>query len=140
MSIFPLPVFETDADPHHRSVMTEEEREASLAPPKSIVVKFGCMGAVAEFSYDGDVRPLCGAVFVARTHRGTELVQMLTTTCESAGCGKSLPSQEMLAFIEESGGKDFPYHTNGQILRLATIEDLNKQSAIDSDKTRYLGT
>lgn len=140
MSIFPLPVFETDADPHHRSIMTEEERYASVAPPESIVVKLGYMGAVAEFSYDGDLRPGCGTRFVARTHRGTELVEMLTTTCENAGCGKSLQRKEMLAFIEDSGGKDFPFHTNGQILRTATLEDLNKQSAIDSDKTRYLGT
>jgi cell fate regulator YaaT (PSP1 superfamily) len=139
MSVFPLPVFETDADPHHRSVMTEEERYASLAPPESIVVKLGYMGAVAEFPYEGEVKPGCGTRFVARTHRGTELVEMLTTTCENAGCGKSVPRQEMLAFIEDSGGKDFPFHTNGQILRVATLEDLNKQAAIDSDKSRYLG-
>jgi cell fate regulator YaaT (PSP1 superfamily) len=138
MSIYPLPVFETDANPHHRLAMTEEERYAAATPPKSIVVKLGYMGMIAELPYDGDAKPGCGTKFVARTHRGTELVEMLTTTCLNAGCSKSIPRQDMLFFIDESGGKDFPFHTNGQILRVATIEDLNRQSAIESEKSRYL--
>ena len=43
----------------------------------------------------------------------------------------------MLEYIENSGGNDFPFYTNGKILRVATIEDLNKQSAINSDKRDY---
>lgn len=138
MSIFPLPVFETEADPRHRSAMSDEEIYARLEPPKTIVVKFGAMKLVGEFSYDGDAKPGCGSKLVARTIRGTELVEMLTTTCSNSGCGKSISRQEMLEYIENSGGRDFPFHTKGRILRVATIEDLNKQSAITSQKTDFL--
>lgn len=134
MSIFTLPVFETEADPRHRSAMSDEEIYARLEPPKTIVVKFGAMKLVGEFSYDGNAKPGCGSKLVARTIRGTEVVEMLTTTCSNSGCGKSISRQEMLEYIENSGGRDFPFHTKGRILRVATIEDLNKQSSLTAVK------
>lgn len=132
MTIFPLPVFETDADPRHRDAMSDEEIYARLEPPKTIVIKFGAMKLVGEFPYDGSAKPGCGSKLVARTYRGTELVEMLTTTCSNSGCGKSVTRKEMLDYIENSGGKDYPFQKNGRILRVATIEDLNKQSQLEA--------
>ncbi len=140
MSIFPLPVFEADADPHHRDGMTDDEIYGRLAPPRTIVVKIGAMRTIAEFSYDGDAKPGCGSKLTARTQRGTELVEMLTTTCENAGCSKSVTRQELLEYIDNSGGREFPFHTDGRILHVATIEELNKQAALDSNKTHYIKT
>ena len=140
MSIHPLPVFETDADPRHRSSLTDEEIYNRLEPPKSIVVRFGAMKLVAEYEYDGDAKPGCGTKLVARTHRGTELVEMLTTTCENAGCSKSVTRNEVLEYIDNSGGKDFPFQTEGKIIRVATIEDLNRNSEINSNKTQFIKT
>jgi cell fate regulator YaaT (PSP1 superfamily) len=140
MSIVPLPVFEADADPHHRVVLTDDEVYARLQPPKTIVVQFGVMKLVGEFAYDGDARPGCGTKLVARTYRGTEMTQMLTTTCENAGCGKSISRKELLSYVANSGGRDFPFHAKGRILRVATVEDLNKQSALDSDRPNYVKT
>ena len=137
MPITPLPVFEADADARHRTAMSDEEIYAQLKPPKTIVVRFGSMKLVGEYPYEGEAKPGCGSKLVARTHRGTEIVEMLTTTCENAGCSKSVTRQEMLEYIENSGGNEFPFYTNGKILRIATIEDLNKQSAINSDKGDY---
>jgi len=134
MSIMPLPVFEADADPRHRSAMTDEEIYARLEPPKTIVVRFGRMKLVGEFPYDGDAKPGCGSKLVSRTHRGTEITEMLTSTCPNSGCSKSVSRQEMLAYIENSGGKDFPFHTDGRILRVATIDDLNRQSELQGQK------
>jgi cell fate regulator YaaT (PSP1 superfamily) len=134
MSIFPLPVFEADADPRHREALSDQEILERLEPPRAIVVRFGSMKLVGEYPYDGDARPGCGSKLVARTHRGTELVEMLTTTCENAGCSKSVSRQEMLEYIANSGGSDFPFHEKGRILRVATIEDLNRQSALDAGK------
>ena len=136
--IHPLPVFEADADPKNRDAMTDAEIYASLETPKSLVVKFGMMKLVAEYPYDGDVKPGCGSKLVARTHRGTELVEMLTTTCENAGCGKSITRQEMLDYIENSGGKDYPFYTDGKVLRVATIEDLNHMSAMNSARSKAI--
>ena len=129
MSIFPLPQFEADADPADRE-MTDEERYARLEPPSTIVVRVGFMGRVAEYPYKGEAKPGCGSKLVAKTHRGIELVEMLTTTCPNAGCGKSVTRSEMLDYIKASGGKDYPFRTDGRILRVATIEDMNEWSAI----------
>jgi cell fate regulator YaaT (PSP1 superfamily) len=140
MPILPLPVFEADADPRHREAMTDEELYERLEPPSTVVVRFGFLKLVAEYPYDGEVTPGCGTKLVARTHRGTEIVEMLTTTCENAGCSKAVTRQEMLDYIEDSGGKDFPFRTNGKILHVATVEELNKQSALDSNKKQYIKT
>jgi cell fate regulator YaaT (PSP1 superfamily) len=130
MSIFPLPVFEADADPAKRDAISDEERYAKLESPSTIVVRVGSMRRVAEYPYSGDAKPGCGSKMVARTHRGTELVEMLTTTCPNAGCGKAVTRTEMLDYIKASGGKDYPFRTDGRILRVATIEDLNQWSAL----------
>lgn len=130
MSIFPLPVFEADADPAKRDAISDEERYAQLESPSTIVVRVGSMRRVAEYPYSGDAKPGCGSKMVARTHRGTELVEMLTTTCPNSGCGKAVTRTEMLDYIKASGGKDYPFRTDGRILRVATIEDLNQWSAL----------
>jgi cell fate regulator YaaT (PSP1 superfamily) len=140
MSIVPLPVFEADADPHHRNPDGDAALYDALKPPDSIVVKFGRMGFIGEYRHDGDAKPGCGSKLVARTHRGTELVEMLTTTCSNAGCAKSITRQEMLDYIEQSGGRDFPFYEKGKILRVATIDDLNKWSAVKSNHPQYVST
>jgi cell fate regulator YaaT (PSP1 superfamily) len=130
VSILPLPIFERDADPAFRDALTDAEQYARLRPPTSIVVRFGSLKMVGEYPYDGDAKPGCGSRLVARTHRGTELAEMLTTTCPNSGCGKSVSRRDMLEYIGNSGGKDYPFHTNGRILRVATVEDLNRWSAL----------
>lgn len=132
MPITPLPVFEADANPHHRTALSDQEIYDRLEAPKSIVVKFGSMKLVGEFPYDGDAKPGCGSKLVIRTHRGTEVGEMLTSTCPNAGCSKSVTRKEMLDYIDNSGGKEYPFHTDGKILRVATIDDLNAQSALDT--------
>ncbi|MEQ9616702.1 MAG: regulatory iron-sulfur-containing complex subunit RicT [Phycisphaerales bacterium] len=127
MSIFPLQQFEADLK------QLEDDRAAyeKLSAPDSIVVRFGTMRLVGEFPYSGDSKPGCGSKLVCRTHRGTELGEMLTSTCPNAGCGKSVSRKEMLEYIDNSGGKDYPFHTKGRVLRVATIEDMNQQSALE---------
>lgn len=134
--IVPLPVFEADADPRHRDALTDAEVYARLEAPKSIVVRFGRMKLVGEYVYGGDAKPGCGSKLVARTHRGTELVEMLTTTCENAGCSKSISRRELLKYVENSGGKEFPFYTNGRVIRVATIEDLNRHSAMEAERAQ----
>ncbi len=129
MPILPLPQFEADL---------EEDRKAyeRLKPPTSIVVRFGIMKLVGEFPYSGDAKPGCGSKFVVRTHRGTELAEMLTSTCPNAGCSKSVTRKEMLEYIENSGGRDYPFFNQGKVLRLATAEDLARQAALDGARVQ----
>ena len=89
----PLPVFEQDADPANRDAMTLEEQHAALEPPKTIVVRFGAMRLIGEYTQAGSIKPGCGSKLIARTHRGLEVVEMLTTTCTNAGCGKSVTQE-----------------------------------------------
>ncbi|MFM7052540.1 MAG: stage 0 sporulation family protein [Planctomycetota bacterium] len=135
MSIFPLPMFERDADPKFRDGLTDEEIYARLKPPTSIVVKFGRMKLVGEYPYRGDAKPGCGSKMVVRTFRAVEMAEMLTTTCSNSGCGKSISRSEMLDYIDNSGGRDYPFQTNGEILRVATVEDLNRATAC-ADRAR----
>ncbi|MEN0019350.1 MAG: regulatory iron-sulfur-containing complex subunit RicT [Planctomycetota bacterium] len=130
MPILPLPQFEADVAEY------EAEREAyeKLNAPTSMVVRFGSMKFVGEFPYDGDAKPGCGSKMVVRTHRGTELGEMLTSTCPNAGCSKSVTRKEMLEYIENSGGRDYPFSQKGRVLRVATAEDMNRQAAIEQSK------
>jgi len=128
MSIFPLPQFEDDLK------QFEEDRAAyeKLNAPDTIVVRFGTMRMIGEYPYSGDAKPGCGSKLVCRTHRGTELSEMLTSTCPNAGCASSVSRKEILGYIDNSGGKDYPFYNKGRVLRVATIEDMNTHSNQES--------
>jgi cell fate regulator YaaT (PSP1 superfamily) len=131
MPIYPLPQFESD-------LAEDAAAYAALKVPKSIVVRFGAMKMVGEFPYDGEAKPGCGSKLVARTHRGTELCEMLTTTCPNSGCGKSVSRDALLTYVDNSGGKDYPFHAEGRILRIATVEDLNHMAALEAQAEQWL--
>lgn len=128
-SITPLPV-----------MLEEEDRKIyeALQPPKSIVVRYGYQKLVAELPYDGTDKPGCGSKMVIRTQRGTEMAEMLTTTCANSGCSKSVSRKDMLKYIENSGGKDFPFTDQGKVLRVAEVADLNEQARLDGRKPDVL--
>src|SRR5215218_9158135 len=98
-------------------VLPSGEIPPALKPPSSLVVRYGHLRMIGEFSYDGDTRPGCGAKVVCRTVRGTELAEVLTTTCSNGGCAKSLSRDKMMDYIENSGGNDYPFSTDGRVLR-----------------------
>ncbi len=128
-SITPLPV-----------MLEEEDRKIyeKLEPPKSLVCRYGYQKMIAELPYDGQAKPGCGSKLVIRTRRGIELAEMLTSTCPNAGCSKSVTRKQMLQYIDNSGGKDFPFTGQGKVLRVATVEDLNDQSQLDAHKPQML--
>lgn len=132
MSIFPLPQFETDLKEH----LDAEDRATyeRLQIPKTLVVRFGAMKLVGEFPYEGTIKPGCGTKLIVRTHRGTELGEMLTSTCSNSGCSKSVSRKEMLEYIENSGGRDYPFFNNGRVLRVATPEDLQHQTKLEQSR------
>ena len=109
MPIVPLPQFEADVAELERERLVESLRckghdAASLAAltadelrvldakkkPSTLVVRYGRMKMIGEFPYDGDMTPGCGSKLVVRTHRGTEIGEMLTSSCPNAGCGASV--------------------------------------------------
>ena len=131
MPILPLPQFEEDVASYQAEL---EAEHAKLKAPKTLVVRFGSMKLIGEFPYDGSVKPGCGSKVVVRTHRGTELGEMLTSTCSNGGCGKSISRQQMLEYVDRSGGKDYPFFSQGRVIRIATLEDLDAQAALEQSK------
>ena len=153
MPITPLPQFEADLAEYERekridalvekgfgrseleAIPTEDLiRFERKAPPRTLVVRFGSMKLIGEYPYRGDVTPGCGSKVVVKTHRGTELGEMLTSTCPNAGCSKSISRKEMLEYVENSGGRDYPFFTGGRVLRVATPEDMDHQAKIEQSK------
>ncbi|MFG0256326.1 MAG: stage 0 sporulation family protein [Phycisphaerales bacterium JB043] len=132
MPIVPLPQFEEDLKADLEAL--EQQRAQRDNEPKTMVVRFGSMGLIAEYPYKGDTTPGCGSKLVVRTHRGTELATMLTSTCPNAGCGSSVSRDQMLEYIDRSGGRDFPFYENGKVIRVATNDDIKKWADIDSTK------
>jgi cell fate regulator YaaT (PSP1 superfamily) len=132
MPIYPLPQFEADLKEH----LDAEDKKTyeALQPPKTVVVRFGAMKLIGEFPYDLKAKPGCGSKLVVRTFRGTELGEMLTSTCPNSGCSKSVSRQDMLKYIENSGGKDYPFFTDGRVVRIATPEDVAAQQALEQSK------
>jgi cell fate regulator YaaT (PSP1 superfamily) len=131
MPIFPLPQFEADLKEQQ-----EADRKAyeALKAPKTMVIRFGSMKLVGEFPYDGSAKPGCGSKIVVRTHRGTEMGEMLTSTCPNSGCSKSVSRKEMLQYIDNSGGRDYPFFTDGRVLRVATMEDMHAQEKLEQSR------
>ena len=129
--IYPLPQFEADL---------KEQQEAdrkvyeSLKTPKTLVLRFGYLKLIGEYPYDGDVKPGCGSKMVVRTHRGVEIGEMLTSTCPNSGCSKSVSRKDMLDYIENSGGKEYPFFSEGKVYRVASPADMNKQAALEQEK------
>jgi cell fate regulator YaaT (PSP1 superfamily) len=132
MPIHPLPQFEADV----KAMLDEQDRVAyeALKAPKTLVVRFGAMKLVGEFAYSLSVTPGCGSKVVVRTHRGIELGEMLTSTCPNSGCGKSVSRKEMLGYIQNSGGRDYPFFQEGRVLRIATVQDLDRQSELEQSR------
>jgi len=124
MPIVPLPQFEADLAEHQ----AEQEALSKLKPPKTVVCRFGAMKLIGEFRFGLDVTPGCGSRLVVRTFRGTELGEMLTSTCPNAGCGKSITRKQMLDYIQASGGRDYPFYSQGRVLRVPLPEDMDGHS------------
>lgn len=128
-SITPLPI-----------MLEEEDRKVyeRIEPPKSMVLRYGYMRMIAELPYEGDAKPGCGTKLVIRSSRGSELATMLTSTCPNAGCAHAVTRKQMLQYIDNSGGKNYPFSNQGKVLRVASIDDLNEQARLDTSRRDIL--
>ncbi|MBZ0173200.1 MAG: hypothetical protein K8E66_12520, partial [Phycisphaerales bacterium] len=97
-------------------------------------MRYGAMKMIGEFPFKSDVTPGCGSRLVVRTFRGVEMGEMLTSTCPNSGCGSSVSRREMLDYIENSGGRLYPFSTDGRVLRVATGEDMDTQARLDQSR------
>ncbi|HVT83454.1 MAG TPA: regulatory iron-sulfur-containing complex subunit RicT [Phycisphaerae bacterium] len=119
-------------------LMPIEEKPAEMPPAKTIVVRYGYLKEIGEFPSDLTSKVGCGTKLVVRTERGTEIAEMLTTTCGNGGCNKSITRDKMLEYIEKSGGRDYPFTEQGRVLRVATTQDLLEQTKLDENHLKHL--
>lgn len=132
MPIHPLPQFEADLKEYEEQ--RDRELYERLKAPTVIVVRYGVMKMIGEFPYDGEAKPGCGSKIVVRTFRGVEIGEMLTSTCPNSGCSKSVTRKEMLEYIENSGGRQYPFSAKGKAMRVATKEDMDRQAQLEQSK------
>ncbi len=107
-------------------------------PPKTMVVRYGYLKLIGEFQSEIKEKVGCGTRLVVRTGRGVEMAEMLTTVCGNGGCNKSITRDKLLDYIDQSGGRDFPFSDSGRVLRVATAQDLAEQQRLDSQRGEYL--
>ncbi len=107
-------------------------------PPKTMVVRYGYLKLIGEFQSDVKEKVGCGSRVVVRSSRGVEMAEMLTTVCGNGGCNKSITRDKMLDYIDQSGGKDFPFSDSGRVLRVATAQDIAEQARLDSQRGQFL--
>jgi len=119
-------------------LMPIEEKILEAPPPKTMVVRYGFLREIGEFPSDLTSKVGCGTKLIVRTDRGTELGEMLTTTCGNGGCNKSITRDKLLAYIENSGGRDYPFSEQGRVLRVATTQDLAEQAKFDENRQKHL--
>src|SRR4051812_32936643 len=132
MPIYPLPQFEADV----KADLAEEDRQAyeALKAPKTMVVRFGAMKMVGEFPYGGSIKAASGSKIVVRTFRGPAIGERLTSTCPNNRCSKSVSRKDMLGYIQNSGGRDYPFFTDGKALRVADGADMDKQASLEQSR------
>ncbi|MGC9259709.1 MAG: regulatory iron-sulfur-containing complex subunit RicT [Phycisphaerae bacterium] len=119
-------------------IMPLEPLTPEPPPPKTMVVRYGYLKFIGEFESAVQEKVACGSRLVARTSRGVEIVEMLTTLCANGGCNKAITREQLLDYVKQSGGKDFPFTNSGLILRLAAPLDLARQQQLDSQRDEYL--
>jgi len=66
------------------------------------------------------------------------LAEVVTTTCTNGGCAKSVTRDKLMEYIENSGGDDYPFSTDGRVVRIATVEDHQRQTAVEASKGDYV--
>jgi len=124
--------------PLELDLMPIEERPPEPPAPKTVVVRYGYLKQIGEYVSDVTQKVGCGSKLVCRTERGTEICEMLTTTCSNGGCGKSISREKMLEYFNNSGGQEYPFSEEGRILRVATVQDLQEQEKLDENRKAHV--
>lgn len=115
-----------------------DELPPEVVPPKTMVVRYGYLKQIGEFVSELTSKVGCGTKLVCQTNRGTEICEMLTTTCGNGGCNKSITREKMLSYFENSGGPDYPFSAEGRVLRVATLQDLAEQAKLNESRKHDL--
>ncbi len=111
--------------------MTQQAEPVQDAQPSrpTVVVRYGYLGWVGEFSCDGALRLEYGDKVVVKSDRGMEIGSPVAVGCRETCC-KYVPPEQIDGYVKASGA-DYLSRGAGQVVRAATPEDLAEQRHID---------
>lgn len=108
-------------------------------PPKPLIaVRYGYLGWVGEFRHDPSLRLQWPDRVVIKTERGLEIGTPVAAACPEV-CPKCVRPEQQEAYVRASG-EDHLQRGAGEVIRVASPEDLAEQSRLDAqakDKMDY---
>lgn len=110
-------------------------------PPKPLIaVRFGYLGWVGEFRHDPALKLKWSDLAVVKTERGIEIGTPVAAACPEV-CPKCVRPESLNAYVKASGDEHLERNA-GEVVRVATPEDLAEQRRIDSyadEKLEFCG-
>ncbi len=106
-------------------------------PPKPLMaVRYGFLGWIGEFRHDPSLKVKWTDYVVVKTERGQEIGMPVAAACEQV-CPKCVRPEQQYAYVKVSG-EDHLQRGAGEVVRVATPEDLAEQRRIDAQSKEKL--
>jgi cell fate regulator YaaT (PSP1 superfamily) len=100
-------------------------------PPKPLIaVRYGYLGWVGEFKHDPALKLQWSDRVVIKTERGLEIATPVAAACPEV-CPKCVRPEQKDAYVRASG-EEHLQRGAGEVIRIATAEDLAEQRRIDA--------
>ena len=109
-------------DQEASSQAADPDAPAISITPNSVIVRYGALAQIGEFSHDLPDPPLPGRKVVIRSERGVELGEVLATVSEQPSW-RCITSDKLSRYVG-ANGPEYPYQRGGKILRLANPQDV----------------
>ncbi len=105
-------------------------QESSPPPKPLLAVRYGYLGWVGEFRHDPGLKLRWSDRVVIKTERGLEIGMPVAAACDET-CPKVVRPEQQKVYVQASG-EDYLQRGAGEIMRVATTEDLAEQRRIDA--------
>jgi cell fate regulator YaaT (PSP1 superfamily) len=113
--------------------MTEQAspvQDSSPPPNPLLAVRYGHLGWVGEFRHDPGLKLRWSDYVVIKTERGLEIGMPVAAGCEE-NCPKFVRPEQQNVYVQASG-EDYLQRGAGEIVRVATADDLAEQRRLDA--------
>jgi cell fate regulator YaaT (PSP1 superfamily) len=101
------------------------------APVKTVIVKYGQLGFVGEFDYNGEETLCPSQAVLVETDRGIELGCVLCYSCDTESGVKVSPKQ-VSSYVDASG-EEYLKRKAGRVVRKATNQDRIEEKHMRAD-------
>jgi cell fate regulator YaaT (PSP1 superfamily) len=105
--------------------------ESPAAVSSKIMVHYGLMRQMGEFSHHLEAVPPPGKKIVIRSERGVEIGEVVTGVASAEGCDRCVSCGHLGAFLKTCG-PEYPLRRDGKILRVANSQDIIDQRHLDN--------